>query len=359
MRTHSRVRCRHAFLSETIVSMRHPLMRVSLCVAAAAVLAGCAPATVKQTNRASDYTAKPQRLYVIAGSGMGWGKEFVDAFQQRFEMLARQCGTAVSFEEVSGLELDDHGIVARTQQFRADTLLFIAHGGGVIMMGGGNRISIRYMATMRDVAQRRNVWRGSFDFGRGGTAIPLAERGAVFAIDLSNSLKEDGLLQGPECKPVELASGHRLMESSGSVSGTAAAAAPAPTPVISPAADNPAATGGQVGLRALDGLLKPADQPADKPAAAQPAGPLSYAERIRRLVLPNVAPKATIPGNPVAVVRLNLAPDGTLLSSALARRSGNADWDTAVMEAVARSAPYPAADNGKVPATFTITFRPR
>lgn len=349
--------------------------------------AGCAPATVKQTNRAQDYVGKPGRMYVITGSGMGWGKEFVDGFHQKFEEIGRQCGTTVAFEQVSGLELDDRNTVMRASQFRADTVLFIEHGGGVIMMPGGNRISIRYVTTLKDLAQRRNVWRGSFEFGRGGTVIPLSERGAVFAIDLSNSLKEDGLLRGQDCRTEELARGYRLDDNQRSVP-VPAAPQPVSAPTLPPAPQ--AATSGAVTLQALDGLLRP---PGNASGGTVPAGTgaatdssrmalarlqqqsrdsgnargsgapgeqeMTYAERIRRRVRPNIVTNEQVDGNPVAVVQLNLAADGSLLSSSLIKPSGNATWDAAVLQAVERSVPYPAADNEKVPASFTITFRPR
>jgi colicin import membrane protein len=86
---------------------------------------------------------------------------------------------------------------------------------------------------------------------------------------------------------------------------------------------------------------------------------INYAERIRSRVRPNILPNEQVAPNLVAVVQLNLAPDGSLLSSHLIKPSGSATWDAAVLRAVERSVPYPAADNGTVPASFTITFRPQ
>ena len=72
---------------------------------AAVLLAGCAPATVVQTNHASDYVARPGRIYVATGAGMGWGSEFSQAFQQKFREIVGACGNTAGFVELSGLEL--------------------------------------------------------------------------------------------------------------------------------------------------------------------------------------------------------------------------------------------------------------
>ncbi|GAB7549684.1 hypothetical protein CS8_093960 [Cupriavidus sp. 8B] len=85
----------------------------------------------------------------------------------------------------------------------------------------------------------------------------------------------------------------------------------------------------------------------------------SYAERVRRRVRPNIVIDKDMEGNPTAVVEVWLAPDGALLRSRLTKSSGNPAWDTIVLRAVERSDPFPRAENGKAPAVFTITFRPK
>lgn len=124
-------------------------------------------------------------------------------------------------------------------------------------------------------------------------------------------------------------------------------------------------------LKDLDGLLQPpASTSANAATLAKPQElsrtasdareqGLSYAERIRSRVRPNIVPDVSVGGNPVAVVKLSLAPGGSLRSTELVKSSGNAIWDAAVLRAVERSVPYPAADNGKVPPAMSLTFRPQ
>jgi colicin import membrane protein len=68
----------------------------------------------------------------------------------------------------------------------------------------------------------------------------------------------------------------------------------------------------------------------------------------------------SISGNPAAVVKVNLAPDGAILSTELVNSSGNAGWDRAVLLALARAESLPKDDNGKIPQReVKLTFKPK
>lgn len=84
-----------------------------------------------------------------------------------------------------------------------------------------------------------------------------------------------------------------------------------------------------------------------------------YAERVRQRVKPNIIFNEEVSGNPAAVVAVHMAPDGSLLSTRLAKSSGNAAWDSAVLRAVSRSDPLPRDENGVAPANINITFWPK
>ena len=219
-----------------------------------AILAGCAPATVVQSNRATDYAAKPGRMFVIGGAGLGWGPGFTGAFRDKLREIGAQCGSTVAFEEVTGLELDQTEPARHAAAFHPDTLMTIQQGGGVVN-AVGDRLSIRYNMVLRDIHERRVVWRGNFGFARGGTMIPIEERGAVFAIELTNSLKQDGMLRG--CSPIALGSGGRLPEG-GSTAKPAPAATPAATgtPAATPAAA-PATSPAAMAAPRLPGAVPP------------------------------------------------------------------------------------------------------
>lgn len=84
-----------------------------------------------------------------------------------------------------------------------------------------------------------------------------------------------------------------------------------------------------------------------------------YAERVRRRVKPNILFSEEINGNPAAVVAVRMAPDGSILSARLARSSGNAAWDNAVLRAVSLSDPLPRDESGAAPPEIRITFWPK
>jgi colicin import membrane protein len=68
----------------------------------------------------------------------------------------------------------------------------------------------------------------------------------------------------------------------------------------------------------------------------------------------------SISGNPAAVVKVNLAPDGAILSAELLSSSGSAGWDRAVLLALTRAESLPKDDNGKIPQReVKLTFKPK
>lgn len=254
-----------------------------------AMLAACAPATVSSTNRARDYVAKPGRLYVIYLTNLAWGREFETAFRDRFRQIAAQCGTVTEFESYTGLELEERGMLDRAVAFRADTILTITHGGGVVMMPEGRRVSVQYATSLRDMHESRTVWRGKFDFGRGGTVIPIEERAQVFAIELSNSLKQDQMLRG--CTQIALGPNGRLTPGNGApATGPAAAVAPAAPKSVSQAPG--AAPAAQVPRTAAAAPVRPGQPPAQS-SAPLPAQSTAKAS-------------AMLPGNLVKVTMADL-----------------------------------------------------
>ncbi len=88
-------------------------------------------------------------------------------------------------------------------------------------------------------------------------------------------------------------------------------------------------------------------------------GSAGYADKVRRKVLPNVTFGGNLSDNPQAVVTVNCAPDGTVLSASISRPSSNPAWDAAVLRAVQLSSPMPRDVDGSAPHSFTITFRPK
>lgn len=115
-------------------------------------------------------------------------------------------------------------------------------------------------------------------------------------------------------------------------------------------------------MRRIMGMAGATGAPGATGSAATAAGPsASYAGRIMARIKPNIvfADRDRIPGNPEALVVVRLAPDGTIVSRRLARSSGHADWDEAVLRALDRTEVLPRDTDGRVVPEFQISFRPR
>ncbi len=93
--------------------------------------------------------------------------------------------------------------------------------------------------------------------------------------------------------------------------------------------------------------------------AAQSSGPsASYAGRLVATIRPNIVFTDVVAGNPRAEVELRAGPDGTILSSRLSHSSGSAAWDQAVLRAIERMGKLPLDENGRVPSSLILGFRP-
>ncbi|QWE28965.1 energy transducer TonB [Polynucleobacter sp. AM-7D1] len=90
---------------------------------------------------------------------------------------------------------------------------------------------------------------------------------------------------------------------------------------------------------------------------AQPGWTDKVVKKVKPLIVFN---PESISGNPAAVVKVNLAPDGAILSTDLVSSSGNAGWDRAVLLALNRAESLPKDDNGKIPQReVKLTFKPK
>jgi colicin import membrane protein len=102
------------------------------------------------------------------------------------------------------------------------------------------------------------------------------------------------------------------------------------------------------------------DDPLASGNATRTAGPSSgYAGRIKARIKPNIVLAAAIDGNPLATVRVRVAPDGTIVGKQLLKSSGSAAWDDSVLRAIDKTEVLPRDVDGTVPPTIDIEFRPR
>lgn len=91
-------------------------------------------------------------------------------------------------------------------------------------------------------------------------------------------------------------------------------------------------------------------------AAVTVAPTAGYAGRIRARIKPNIVLTGDVPGNPVAVIEVRCAPDGSILSRRIITPSGNALWDETVLRAIDRTEILPRDVDGRVPSPMTLVF---
>jgi colicin import membrane protein len=95
--------------------------------------------------------------------------------------------------------------------------------------------------------------------------------------------------------------------------------------------------------------------------AAQQAGPSAdYLGRIKARIKPNVSFPDTVAGNPAVEIEVRLTSEGRIIQpSRVVKSSGVAEWDEAVLRAIAKTEVLPRDESGKVPPSMTIVYRPR
>lgn len=89
--------------------------------------------------------------------------------------------------------------------------------------------------------------------------------------------------------------------------------------------------------------------------------PAGWTDKVIKKVKPLIVfNPESVSGNPAAVIQVNLAPDGAILSTSILTSSGNTSWDRAVLLALSRAESLPKDDNGKIPQReVKLTFKPK
>ena len=100
---------------------------------------------------------------------------------------------------------------------------------------------------------------------------------------------------------------------------------------------------------------------AGKGTGAGGIGSPGYADKVRRTIKPRIIyPNAAqVDGNPAANVSVQLAPDGKIIQRKLNKSSGLSDWDAAVLRAIDDAGSLPKDEDGTVPKSINLIFRPK
>ena len=94
--------------------------------------------------------------------------------------------------------------------------------------------------------------------------------------------------------------------------------------------------------------------------AQRSSGPSkSYGGKIVAAIRPNIVLIDSVDGNPRVEVEIRAAPDGTIMSRRVVKSSGVKEWDETVLRAIDRTSTLPRDEDGKVPPSLLVGFRPQ
>ena len=114
----------------------------------------------------------------------------------------------------------------------------------------------------------------------------------------------------------------------------------------------------QANIERMKGMAGATGGPTATGTAQRSSGPsASYAGRIAARIKSNIVFTDTVSGNPVAVVRIRVAPDGTIVGKTLLESSGIKSWDEAVLRAIDKTGILPRDTDGRVVPEFPISFK--
>ncbi len=113
-------------------------------------------------------------------------------------------------------------------------------------------------------------------------------------------------------------------------------------------------------MERIAGLAGATGGPTATGTATQSSGPsASYGSKVAARVKPNIVFTEDPANNPMAVLEVRAAPDGTITSRKLLKSSGNKAWDDAVLRAIDKTETLPRDTDGRVPSPLEISFRPK
>jgi colicin import membrane protein len=94
--------------------------------------------------------------------------------------------------------------------------------------------------------------------------------------------------------------------------------------------------------------------------AAQSAGPsASYGAKVVAAIRPNISTIKELSASLTAEYDVYTDASGKIMSARIRKRSGDAYWDDAALNAILKTERLPLDENGRVPSPMTISLRPR
>lgn len=168
----------------------------AVVVAAVSLSACAARVRVEEQTRALDYDGKPRRLFIQNTLDDPSADRFAAAVQAGLS----RCGVASSVFRPDSMQLDGEARArAAFAGFRPDAILYMRRSGRLVNEYG-RVIHTTYLVTLRDVGQRRDVWRARVRLNAATilASDPLSG-GDDFATAIVQGLSRDGVFRS--CSP--------------------------------------------------------------------------------------------------------------------------------------------------------------
>jgi hypothetical protein len=159
-------------------------------------LAACTSNAILETNKASDYTKQPKRLFVFETTTPQLVESSAD-FQSTMTKLLGNCGVAMDYGSrmsEPSLAFGDRSEAenqtkAQITQFRPDAILAVTFTR--ISWRGSKTVSVDYLFELTDLPNRKPVWKATVK----GFSV-----GADLATRIVGRLTAEGILP-PSCQP--------------------------------------------------------------------------------------------------------------------------------------------------------------
>ncbi len=171
-------------------------MKVSRCVAiVAALLSGCVRVNVAQHTVASDYVGEPTRILVINSLDNEFAGNVVDGFAVAVQADLSRCGVTSAVFRPDNMQLDAEAkFQAAVRELKPDAVLYMSQT--VKGLYSGEVRSGIYILSLRDVAQKRYVWKARLGLGAGARFLGgRSHAGEDFAAAVVKQLSADRVLK--------------------------------------------------------------------------------------------------------------------------------------------------------------------
>ena len=162
-------------------------------------LSACVQVRMGEHVKAEDYGGSPKRIFVFNELDARFDPRAAAGFGPAIQAELARCGVASAVYRRNSMQLDAEAkLRAAMLNLKPDSLLDMRQSERFLYEGEVR--SGTYILTLRDLRQKREVWKASMSLGSGSRLfVDRAWAGAEFAASVVGQMSRDGLLKS--CPP--------------------------------------------------------------------------------------------------------------------------------------------------------------